>query len=252
MSYSRHIPLPGSHNIRDLGGYSAPGGPTVWRRVLRGDNLSRLTPEAVQQLRALGLTTVIDLRYRDELQADPDPFAADVAGIAYHNISLFEGLDPTAPVFADADNLLLTLYCHALDERGQAIAGVMRVIARAPGGVLFHCTAGKDRTGIIAALLLRLADVPENEVVADYALTSEYSPAMFAAMHADLQAKGRDFDLSSPLLKSDAATMEAFLEYLCQTYGDAGTYLARNGLGTAEIAVLKARMRGEIQPLGAE
>ncbi|WBU53765.1 tyrosine-protein phosphatase [Paracoccus sp. SCSIO 75233] len=251
MSFTRHIPLPGSYNIRDLGGYAGAKGPTVWRRVLRGDSLHRLSPGSMDELRQLGLTTVIDLRHAQELDVQPNPFAAGVPGVVYHNISLFDGLDPTHPAMAEAEDLLLALYCEALVERGAALAQVMRVIANAPGGVLFHCTAGKDRTGIVAAFLLQLAEVPQAEVIADYSLTTQYSPPMFAAMLAELRARGEDFDLSSPLLKSEATTMEAFLDHLRQTYGDAETYLVRHGLTEAEIAALRMRMNGEFQSQGA-
>lgn len=96
MTHSRHIPLSGSFNLRDLGGYAGRRGATAWRRVLRSDSLHRLTPDEMAQLRDFGVATVIDLRHEEELAAMPNPFALAFPGVAYHNISLFKGLDPSA------------------------------------------------------------------------------------------------------------------------------------------------------------
>ncbi|MFV0473352.1 MAG: tyrosine-protein phosphatase [Pikeienuella sp.] len=244
MTHSRHIPLRGSYNIRDLGGYAGRGGPIAWRRFLRADSLHRLDEEATGALSALGVATVIDLRHEGELEAMPNPFAAGAAGVAYHNVSLFEGLDPALPHIAAAEDLLLALYREALDNRGAAVVAVMRIMAEAPGAVLFHCTAGKDRTGVIAALILLLAGAGREEVIADYALTGDYSGQMFDALHAELLAAGGEFDRGSRLLLSEAATMGGFLDHLDAAHGGAEAYLRRHGLGDQEIDALRARLDG--------
>jgi len=242
MIPQRLIPLAGAHNLRDLGGYPASGGQTAWRRALRADSLHRLDRQAMETLRDMGCTTVIDLRHGEETGAQANPFAAGFDGVLYHNISLFAGLDPSRPGLKEAEDVLFALYCQALEECAAEFVQVLRVVADAPGTVLFHCTAGKDRTGMIAALLLLLAGTPRAEIVADYALTSRYSPVMFAALRDELEAAGRDFDLASPLLLSEAATMEAFLGHLDSAHGGAEAYLLTHGLTEREIAALRSRM----------
>lgn len=240
MPYSRHIPLPGSHNLRDLGGYAGRHGPTAWRRLLRADSLHRLTPEAMAELRDAGVATVIDLRHEGERETMPNPFAADYPGVSYRNVSLFEGLDPAAA--HEADDVLLDLYIQALEESGPAFAEIFRIVAAAPKAALFHCTVGKDRTGVVAAMLLLLAGVPREEIVADYVLTGERAPAMFADLHREILARGGAFDLSSPLLRSEAATMEAFLDRLETAHGGVEVYLGRVGVSDAEIDRLRRRL----------
>tara|TARA_R110002020_G_scaffold233050_12_gene444768 strand:+ start:933 stop:1691 length:759 start_codon:yes stop_codon:yes gene_type:complete len=242
MTRTRLIPLDGCHNLRDLGGYPASHGVTAWGRVLRADSLHRLTPDTMAHLRGLGCTDVIDLRNEDELGFQPNPFAAGHPGIRYHNISLLGELDPTRTDLFDAPDVLLELYCRALADCGPRLAEVLRLIAGARGTVVFHCTAGKDRTGLIAAFLLLLAGVRRSDIVADYALTARQAPAMFADLHRELEAGGRNFDPASPLLASNAATMEAFLHHLAIIHGGAETYLRTNGLSDADITALRTRM----------
>lgn len=252
MTYSRHIPLQGSFNLRDLGGYSTAKGQTAWRRYWRADSLHRLRPDALATLIELGCRTVIDLRYDTEIATRPNPLATGQRSVSYHNVSLFEGLDPTLPGMADTKDVLLVLYCLALDTHGRQFVRVLRLMADAPGGVLFHCTAGKDRTGMIAAFLLLLAGVSRREIVADYALTGEYAPAMFAALRAEQVADDSLKSIiapSSPLLLSEAGTMAAFLEHLDQVHGGAETYLLAQGLRAEEIARLRARL---MDPMVAE
>lgn len=242
MTLSRHIPLPGIYNLRDLGGYPTANGATIWRRALRADSLHRLDQTAMAQLRTIGCKTVIDLRNTDELRDQANPFAKGLADVEYHNISLFAALDPTRPGLQEAENLLLALYCQALDECAENFVQVMRLLARAEGTVLFHCTAGKDRTGMISAFLLLLAGTPHSDIVADYALTSQYSPQMFAALRAEMEAAGKTFNHASPLLLSDAETMEAFLEHLHTTHNGVEAYLLKHGLTQSEIENLRSRM----------
>ncbi|EAQ02073.1 protein tyrosine/serine phosphatase-like protein [Pseudooceanicola batsensis HTCC2597] len=242
MTQTRVIPLNGTFNLRDLGGYPGANGETTWRRLLRADSLHRLTQAEMGELRHLGCSTVIDLRGPDEVSAQPNPFGSVDGPIAYHNISLFSGLDPTRTDLMEADDVLFALYCAALDDCGPSFAEVLRLIAEAPGLVVFHCTAGKDRTGMIAAFLLLLAGTPRDRIVADYALTAAHAPAMFAALQAELTDAGRDFDLASPLLLSNAATMDAFLEHLDAVHGGAETYLMASGLTETDLAALRARM----------
>jgi len=147
----RHLPIAGAYNIRDLGGYPTRfGQETLWRRGLRADGLHRIGDAGIKRLVTEGVRLVIDLRYPRELEASPNPFARH-KDVDYVNISVFDALAPTriSEQLHPDEDALLALYVEALATRQSAIRQVLKTIADAPAGtVLFHCTAGKDRTGI--------------------------------------------------------------------------------------------------------
>lgn len=239
---NRHIPVKGTFNVRDLGGYAAGSGQTRWRRILRSDGLHRLDEQGMDLLVGEGVTTVIDLRHDDELANQPNPFSTSGA-VDYHNVSLFSQLVPTREPGGD---LLLELYKMALTERQPAIARVLTIIADAPQGtVLFHCTAGKDRTGIISALLLALAGVEATVIVDDYALTGDMIAPMVEEIIADAAARGADAEAFRPLLASEPATMAATIRHLEITYGSIAAYLESIGLEPETIQRLRNRLVGE-------
>ncbi|MBB6486327.1 tyrosine-protein phosphatase [Rhizobium lusitanum] len=187
---SRHLPVNGTYNVRDLGGYRAGAKTTLWRRVLRADGLHRLDEEGMASLVGEGVRVVIDLRNATELEHQPNPFSCNEA-VRYHNISLFDTL---APSYKPGTDTLLDLYIQALRERRQAIAKVISLIAEGDEDtVLFHCTAGKDRTGIIAALLLATAGVDTAEILEDYALTGRMIAPMVDEILANAVGAGRRY-----------------------------------------------------------
>lgn len=239
---TRHLPIAGTFNIRDLGGYPAEAGETRWRRILRADGLHRVDPEGMAALVAEGVTTVIDLRHPGELETHPNPFSAH-PDVRYHNVSLFEALAPLAEPGRD---VLLDMYKLALDTRRAAIAEVLSIIAEAPSGaVLFHCTAGKDRTGIVSALLLAIAGVEATLIVEDYALTGEMIAPMVEEIIANAVARGADPEQFRPLLAADPATMAATIAHIETTYGSAHAYLEAIGLAPDTTARLRHRLMGD-------
>jgi protein-tyrosine phosphatase len=245
MMSTRHIPVPGTHNIRDLGGYATPSGLTHWRRVLRADGLHRMTQAGVDQLHALGVRTVIDLRRDHELEAQPNPFRSH-PDMNYVHVSLFDQLD-VVDASAPRDgrvNVLLGLYCMALAERGEAIRTILTTIAHADGLVLFHCTAGKDRTGVIAALLLALVGVAREDIVADYALTKTQIAPLLDTILANAAKRGEDMERYQALLQCEPETMQAFLDHLNAQHGGVEPYLAAIGVEPSVIARLRARLAG--------
>ena len=153
----RRILLCGMENLRDLGGYPLAGRGserfTRWGSLYRGDLPKQVTQADRQHLRELGITTVVDLRSKEEIERKPDPLAQE-PGIRYLHCPLAGDGRVPAP-----DEVPLS-YMEMADGTGQ-MAGALRAIAEAPQAVLFHCTAGKDRTGVVAALLLWLAGVSE-------------------------------------------------------------------------------------------
>ncbi|MDB5530306.1 MAG: protein tyrosine/serine phosphatase [Devosia sp.] len=239
--YARHLTLPNTHNVRDLGGYARThGGITQWRRVLRGDSLFHLSQVGRDQLLAEGLSLVIDLRGPGELASAPNPFADD-ASVVYRNIALFDALSPIA--IADTPFDMAARYRDALDRCGDRIAQVLGAIAGAPEGmVLFHCTVGKDRTGIVAALLLLLADVAEDDIITDYALTATLAAPMLDRLRLAARERAVDMAHLDLVLASDATTMQAMLAHLRNQHGGIANYCHASGLGIAEIDRFVARL----------
>ncbi|KKB12263.1 protein tyrosine phosphatase [Devosia geojensis] len=241
--FTRHLPVKGTFNIRDLGGYATAAGETRWRRVLRADGLHRIDAEGMAALIAEGVTTIIDLRHPGEVASHPNPFSINPV-VAYHNVPLFEQLSPTP---REGIDVLLELYRQALTHRQDAVARVLTIIAEAPpqGAVLFHCTAGKDRTGIVSALLLAVAGVEAALIVEDYALTGALIAPMIEEIVADAAARGADVEAFRPLLAADPATMAATIAHLEETYGSATAYLERIGLSADTIERLRNRLLGD-------
>lgn len=242
-SYQRHLPIAGTYNVRDLGGYAAGDAETLWRRILRADALYRLQPEGVAELYDAGVRTVIDLRHDHELETAPNPFR-EHPGVRYLNIALFDQLVPPGMNGADQPaDVLLGLYTLALTERQAAIREVLCSIADADeGAVLFHCTAGKDRTGIIAALMLAAAGVGMQSILDDYALTGPMIAPMIDELIAGAVARGADVASFKPLLASAPETMQAMLDHIDQRYGSVRDYLELIGLNAAAIERLRSRL----------
>lgn len=240
MAAMRHWPLPDTHNIRDLGGYARPDGTTTqWGRLLRGEALHYLTNASVAKLLESNLALVIDLRGPHETSETPHPFRDHLA-VAYSNIPLFDALSPIAPSKTGFD--MAARYRDALDNCGPQLTAVLRaIIAARPGVVLFHCTAGKDRTGIIAALLLVLAGVSRADVATDYALTAA-AEGLIDQLRARALTAGAAPDHIERVLASDESTMLTLLDHLDTAHGGIDDYLATLGLTPAEVSQLIDRL----------
>lgn len=172
----RHFNLEGASNVRELGGYATvDGGKTAWGRFLRGDTTTYLTDKDKQTLKEWGLRTVIDLRGNTELIAQPNGFADD-PDVNFVNCTMSNVDKQGQYEFQWPDHLPIDgIYAFMAEKAPKWLADVLKTIADAPeGGILFHCHAGKDRTGIIAALLLHLAGVSLDDIAADYMLTRTY------------------------------------------------------------------------------
>ena len=154
------LPLHGSHNTRDLGGYpTAHGGVTQTHCFLRSDAIERWDAHDVAAMQAYGLSTIVDLRSRYEREKAPDPV---VDGVRAVHAPMLDNMHSSG--FAQGvPNAMSELYISLLAHDGQTLCQVMRALL-APGCALFHCTAGKDRTGVVSMLLLKLADVPDDVV----------------------------------------------------------------------------------------
>jgi protein-tyrosine phosphatase len=242
--HDRHIRLTGAFNVRDLGGYAtATGGTTRWRSFLRADALHELSEADIDALLALGLRTVIDLRSNAEIARQPSALSGHAA-IDFHHIALFDGLAPVDAMMMETGAFDLSArYVDAVERCRPAIVRVATTIAEAEDGlVLFNCTAGKDRTGIVAAMLLALAGVETDEIVNDYALTASIAGPLMAKLRTHAMARGLDEATSTRLLSSEPAAMLAFLRHMDDRHGGFDAYLARETDAEDRLGRIRSRI----------
>ncbi len=243
----KHLQWEACYNIRDLGGYPTRDGGQLREKVLlRSDNLYRLTPAGCAALVDYGVRTIIDLRFRDELKTHPNPFANSArakTGVRYRNVSLSP--DPpyqSQEAFA-ALSSMRERYCLALDLHGEPFARVITAIAEGldDGTVLFHCHAGRDRTGLVTALVLDLCQVPEEVIVEDYALSDTFIHEMNEAYIQEMTdpAEREHFRHEIAITRE---TMQYFLDYMNKRYGGAEAYLSSNSVPEAKLISLREKL----------
>lgn len=227
---ARHLPLDGTRNVRDVGGYRAgPDRAMRWRTLLRSDELTGLPEHARQQLLLLGLRQVIDLRWPDELDRAPNAFR-NVPGVRYRSVPLLED-DPTPHAGLGG------MYLHVLDVRAPQLAAVARALLDDDGlPAVIGCAAGKDRTGVTVALLLDLCGVPARLIVEDYAASARHFAQPVS--HVD-RADWRHPPLA---VDSPPELMAAALAHLDAEHGGARALLHRQGLSNAELDRLVERL----------
>ncbi len=231
----RRLPLAGTCNTRDLGGYPCEGGSVRFGQFVRSDCPENLTPEDIEYLRAYGVCDVVDLRRADEDVHNPSALRGQ-AGFTVHGLSVndtIHGLD----FEGDIPGSMSGLYILILDGAQPELLHIMQVMAAAPAGVLFHCAVGKDRTGVVAMLLLKLAGVADADVVADYAVTDIYMNDAYEAQKGVFQA-----ELPEYILQSKPVSMQRALRHLREKYGTAAEYLQKIGLSAAEISNLRQKL----------
>lgn len=259
------IPVPGTANLRDLGGYPAKDGRVIRSgRFLRSEAVSG--PGAAEALgvwdpvhrehfERLGLRTVIDLRATEENEADPSAWR-EATGATVLSMPVLEGgegsdnyffgdlLAGRSKAFLVGD--MVAFYGDILRRQGKVIGEVTRVLADPDrSATLVHCSAGKDRTGVTVAVVLEALGVPRELVVADYALTQRFRPGRVHT-YADLFAGlGVALDDVRVLFESPPEAMVATLDHLDAQYGGARSYLREFGrLDDADLEALERNLLG--------
>jgi protein-tyrosine phosphatase len=235
----RTITLDGCHNFRDLGGYpTADGGIVRWRRLFRSDALHGLSDKDVAQLRdEIGLTTMVDLRSTAELRADGDsPLVA--AGVTHHHLPLFDGEAMKSDDARVASITLADRYWLMAQYAKDKIGRVLTTLAAADGPAVYHCAAGKDRTGVISAVILGVLGVPDEVIVADYAATKENLEAIIERLMATKSYATVLVNLPPDTLHAEAETMVAFLERIRTEYGDMRAYARDAGVAPDALEAL--------------
>jgi protein-tyrosine phosphatase len=238
----RRIDLPGCANFRDLGGYPTRGGMRLrWRRLFRSDALHGLTPDGVDRVvDELGIGAIVDLRSTGEIGVDGRGALRDRSPV-YHHLPLFEGPLTVDPELVN--RLTLAERYFLMAERAKVpVARVISALAECSTPVVYHCTAGKDRTGLISAIVLGLLGVPDEFIVADYAASQENLGAIVDRL---MQSEGyRDVleNLPADTLHANPETMFSLLEQLRDRYGSFRGYANDIGLSDAVIRRLETEL----------
>ncbi len=241
----RLIALDGAVNFRDLGGYAAAGGMrTRWRRLFRADGLGELTGDDLGVLRSLGIRTVIDLRSESELERGR--FDVDAHPVAFHHFPFIEEL-PDAQEFDRRPGLLGSQYQEIVTDAGAQIRATLGVLA-APDALpaVFHCTAGKDRTGVLSAIVLSLLGVDEEMVVADYALSGEAMLRLRAKLIVKYPEGRETIENIDEVFSAEPAQMEALLDHVRRRYGSVQAYVSGLGVGPEVVESLRTSL---LEPL---
>ncbi len=238
----RRVPFTNVFNFRDLGGYRTAAGARVrWRRLYRADDLSRLEPGEQDRFTALGIRTVVDLRRPNEIEEDGriPPFD----GFTYRHVHLRHARWPERSFADTAERIeyVVARYRDMSVESADGLGEALRHIADADAAPLvFHCIAGKDRTGIVAALALCLLGVPDAAVVADYHLSERAEASAWErytrVLRPDLRGVVRPYQISPP------AAMQRFLDELRVAHGSVANYATSVGVGPDQVAAMRAHL----------
>jgi hypothetical protein len=231
----RDLDWDGCEAVRDLGGLVTPHGVTASGVYVRGDNARNLTSPGWKQAWDYGIRTVLDLRSEAECVDDP-PIPSQ---FTFRRISLFAHFndDPTyrADLHArlsrrDAATQYRVLYSEALDLDRDRFAEALDVLVHSPHGVLFHCKHGKDRTGVLAALLLRLVGVSTDDAEADFLRTEARERGAATSALIDRRAPG--------------GVITQVVEELETRHGSVGDYLSWAGVPEADLALITGEFAG--------
>lgn len=241
QTHERHVPFDSVFNFRDLGGYRTVDGKHVqWRRVFRADGVHRLS---IDDLAPFGIRTVVDLRTLGE-RVERGHFLHDE--VVSHHLPMMERTWELAGVLPDADeaDYLAARYLDMLETGPAAIAGTMQLLAdTASLPLVFHCAAGKDRTGVTAALILSVLGVDDDTIASDYSLSSTATAQFIEWLRAERPEAVADLE-SAPtaFLASPADAMHRFLGLLRDAHGSTEAYLAEIGVGPDVLAKVRRNL----------
>ena len=251
--WNRRVPLQGSANFRDIGGYPTAAGGRVRRGVVfRSGSLDELSEDDVPVLRSLGVCAVADLR-REPERAEVTPSWFEASGIAVtqlpigtrvaHLKSIAERM--IAGEIADfGTEDMVGIYTTLLTHYSAEFGAVARLIASSDGATVVHCTAGKDRTGVAVALLLSFLGVDDATVAEDYALSQQhYSRPLLKELEVRFAELDADLDRVRAFFEAQPAAMLGLLADLRARFGGAAAYLAGPaGVSPQELARLRERL----------
>jgi len=234
LAPNRNVELDGVYNFRDLGGYPTRDGRSVrWRTMFRADGLGRLTADDLERLRPIALKTVVDLRTAREID-ERGRFPFENYPVAFHHLSV---IDTTwdrerARIEAlPAAEFLHRAYTSMLAEGAQQFANAFRVLAAADAlPAVFHCAAGKDRTGLMAALVLGALGVEAHDIVADYALTQATMERFVERIRSETNGAALIDAAPQTLFQADPAAMARILDDIARSHGSVRGFVLAIGV----------------------
>jgi protein-tyrosine phosphatase len=249
-SPNRFLDLNGPLNFRDLGGYPVGRDRFVRTGLLfRSDGLDTLTPGDAQLLMdVVGLSTVLDLRSDEEL-ARTGPSLLEQGGVMVHHLPI---VDRTQQVFGNGDPRISAAYLKVIADAEERFAAAVQLLADLDGPAVFHCAAGKDRTGLLAAFVLDLLGVDDDLIADDYALTADIMPAFRQrievrmanepALRKRMEESGRTPEVLDEMLSARASTIHLVLTALRAEYGSVENWLVQKGLNASAPDRLRSRL----------
>jgi protein-tyrosine phosphatase len=246
----RVVPLESAFNFRDLGGYVLGNGQTIeWGRLFRADGLSRLNDHDIDVVDALGIRTVVDLRTSNEI-VQRGAFPVAKYPVAFHHLSIIDATwtETGVPDFPETEqggiDFLIWAYRDMLGNGADRFAQAIATLAvPGSGPAVFHCAAGKDRTGILAALILGGLGVDHEVIAEDFGLTRDGMIRMRLWLTEHAPESAADMN-SRPQMMFGAHpdAMRQILRDLVADHGTVRNYLASIGIGDAVLADLEARL----------
>ncbi|HKB19482.1 MAG TPA: tyrosine-protein phosphatase [Gaiellaceae bacterium] len=252
MQRSRDLLWDGLLNVRDLGGHpTEDGGETKFDSIIRADSVRQLSGAGWAALVDYGVKTIVDLRTNDELAADPPTeLPVEVRHIPFFETDTEDWkeveskLEAAARTARDVPTATREVYLIFLEHFGRNVAEAIRAIANAPeGGVVIHCAGGKDRTGLLTALLLHIAGVGIDEIAADYALSEERLRPRHEQWFAEAETE-EERERLKRFSQTPAESIRGVFEELERRHGSVEGYLRQAGLTEDELDRAKARLRG--------
>jgi protein-tyrosine phosphatase len=239
----RVVPLFAVHNFRDLGGYpTADGRETRWRRLFRADGLYRLTDDDARSVVGLGVRTVIDLRTANEVQTR-GTFPVDDHDVAYHHLPVIDATwgETATPEIDDVVEFLVWAYREMLAEAAPRFADAMTLLADASVlPAVFHCAAGKDRTGILSALVLGSLRVDSDIIAADYGLTHQAMQRLVVWAREHQPELAELYAMMPPrFAAADPRAMTVILADIERAHGSVREYALAIGVSEAALGRLE-------------
>lgn len=242
--YLRHIPMDGPQNMRDLGGFpNRQGKGTVWNRLYRADSMSHLSKADIAKLKAFNIRTIIDLRGNAERIKEPD---IEIDSIQYFSCPLMKEEIKSEEQIAQHSFMksLAIGYQTMITEGSDLIAFAVRTVIEREqeGAVLFHCTAGKDRTGLLTAILLLILEVMDEDIIADYQVSHTYNRKGINKMVESLPQLKEFMEQAGEdsILHSHPKNIEKVLEYFKKERIQ--DWLGKNGVETTLLNEFRNRL----------
>jgi protein-tyrosine phosphatase len=244
-TYLRRLPLSGINNARDLGGYPTKDGKaTKFGRFFRTELPEELTDGDMAALKRLGVKTSIDLRGDLEVENIPS-FFETADGIDYFRMPVFNKDVVSRAKRAEAqlqDVDWFEVYKRMLENNREWICGCLELMAGRDGAIMYNCTTGKDRTGMITAMLLGNAGVFDLDIIADYSVSQIYLADMYEKIRAYEGKYSIKMKKSSSFFKTSPEYMENLLLYINENHGGVQQYLSGCGLDERTLATLRDKL----------